>query len=284
MDLIYEHPKRIGAEFCQKTIDAFENLAEMGCVRTRHDKVRRDNQTNLASIDDANMRNTELSKEFFGFIDEGLNSYIQKYNLHTMFSEGLWCRDFLVQRSIADMCEQYSTWHCEASSRETSDRAMTFIVYLNDNYKGGETQMLFQKKNIKPEMGKLVIFPAYYTHIHRGNMIEKGTKYIATGWIYCQENRMSYLGCNSDGVAISGEWTTEAEVPEGQTAREVSGLAKIGSTHNGTDWVDERTYKQKRKLAYPDIGDQLDDLFVQGHFSSTMAAKIQKVKDDIPKT
>lgn len=95
---------------------------------------------------------------------------------------------------------------------------------------------------------------------------------------------MSYLGCNSDGVAISGEWTTEAEVPEGQTAREVSGLAKIGSTHNGTDWVDERTYKQKRKLAYPDIGDQLDDLFVQGHFSSTMAAKIQKVKDDIPKT
>ena len=81
MDLIYEHPKRIGAEFCQKTIDAFENLSEMGCVRTRHDSVRRDNQTNLASIDDANMRNTELSKEFFGFIEEGLDSYVQKYNL-----------------------------------------------------------------------------------------------------------------------------------------------------------------------------------------------------------
>lgn len=95
---------------------------------------------------------------------------------------------------------------------------------------------------------------------------------------------MPYLGCNSDGVAISGVWTTEADVPDGQTAREISGIARIGSTHNGTNWVDERTYKHKRKLAYPDIGDQLDDLFKQGRFSSDMSAKIQKVKDDIPKT
>ena len=42
-------------------------------------------------------------------------------------------------------------------------------------------------------------------------------------------------------------------------------------------------YKDDRKIAYPDIGDQLDDLFKQGAFSDEMTAKIQQVKTDNPK-
>ena len=42
-------------------------------------------------------------------------------------------------------------------------------------------------------------------------------------------------------------------------------------------------YKDDRKMAYPDIGDQLDDLYKKGAFSEEMAAKIKKVKDDNPK-
>tara|TARA_R100000152_G_C6696196_1_gene126677 strand:+ start:538 stop:780 length:243 start_codon:yes stop_codon:yes gene_type:complete len=42
-------------------------------------------------------------------------------------------------------------------------------------------------------------------------------------------------------------------------------------------------YKKKRKPLYPDIGDQLDDLYKQGAFSADMTAKIKKVKDDNPK-
>ena len=43
-------------------------------------------------------------------------------------------------------------------------------------------------------------------------------------------------------------------------------------------------YQQPRRVAYPDIGDQLDDLYKQGAFSTDMAAKIKKVKDDNPKS
>ena len=42
-------------------------------------------------------------------------------------------------------------------------------------------------------------------------------------------------------------------------------------------------YKDDRKEAYPEIGDQLDDLYKKGAFSDEMAAKIKKVKDDNPK-
>ena len=43
-------------------------------------------------------------------------------------------------------------------------------------------------------------------------------------------------------------------------------------------------YKDDRKEAYPEIGDQLDDLYKKGAFSDEMAAKIKKVKDDNPKS
>ena len=42
-------------------------------------------------------------------------------------------------------------------------------------------------------------------------------------------------------------------------------------------------YRGKRKEQYPEIGDQLDDLYKQGAFSADMAAKLKKVKDDNPK-
>ena len=42
-------------------------------------------------------------------------------------------------------------------------------------------------------------------------------------------------------------------------------------------------YIGKRQQAYPAIGDQLDDLYKKGAFSTDMTAKIKKVKDDNPK-
>ncbi len=42
-------------------------------------------------------------------------------------------------------------------------------------------------------------------------------------------------------------------------------------------------YKEDRYYEYPDIRDQLDDLFHAGAFTSEMTAKIQAVKDKYPK-
>lgn len=41
--------------------------------------------------------------------------------------------------------------------------------------------------------------------------------------------------------------------------------------------------RQDRKLNYPPIGDQLDDLLKSGVFSQEMTEKIQAVKDKYPK-
>ena len=46
---------------------------------------------------------------------------------------------------------------------------------------------------------------------------------------------------------------------------------------------DAQEYARTRRPKYPDIGDQLDDLYHKGAFSDEMAAKIKAIKDAHPK-
>ena len=77
----------------------------------------------------------------------------------------------------------YHVWHSEAMDRKTMHRVLVWIVYLNDIPDGeGETEFLWQGVRIKPKAGTCVIWPAVFTHPHRGNPVYSCEKYIATGW------------------------------------------------------------------------------------------------------
>ena len=67
--------------------------------------------------------------------------------------------------------------------------------------------------------------------------------------------------------------------PEEETARD----AEEAEAKKKQEEYLKVKYKDDRRLAYPDIGDQLDDLYKKGAFSDEMTAKIKKVKDDNPK-
>lgn len=78
--------------------------------------------------------------------------------------------------------EGYHLWHYENSSRATIARVSAFMLYLNDVADGGETEFLYRSMRIKPKVGTLLIWPAGYTHTHRGNPPLTGDKYTITGW------------------------------------------------------------------------------------------------------
>ena len=75
-------------------------------------------------------------------------------------------------------------WHIDGGSHEFSQRQLVAIWYLNDvPGPGGETEFLYQDVKIKPEQGKLVLFPPFWTHEHRAVTLNEGVKYIATTWV-----------------------------------------------------------------------------------------------------
>jgi Rps23 Pro-64 3,4-dihydroxylase Tpa1-like proline 4-hydroxylase len=71
--------------------------------------------------------------------------------------------------------------------RSKKYRVITFLWYLNDVEEGGETEF-WASQRIKPEAGKLLLFPATWTYPHRGMMPISNDKYIVTGWIYTHDN------------------------------------------------------------------------------------------------
>lgn len=79
---------------------------------------------------------------------------------------------------------EFYHWHIDGGSHDFSQRQLVAIWYLNDvPGPGGETEFLFQNVKIKPEKGKLVLFPPFWTHEHRAVTLNEGVKYIATTWI-----------------------------------------------------------------------------------------------------
>ena len=61
------------------------------------------------------------------------------------------------------------------------------ILYLNEDFEGGETEFLNGRK-IKPETGKLVLFPSTWCMVHRGCPVTEGQKYLCVGWFYSTWN------------------------------------------------------------------------------------------------
>ena len=59
---------------------------------------------------------------------------------------------------------------------------MVWMIYLNTVTKDGGTYFSNYDKTINAVQGRLVIWPAYWTHTHRGVISTEQIKYIATGW------------------------------------------------------------------------------------------------------
>lgn len=77
-------------------------------------------------------------------------------------------------------------WHCEQSSPHNIYRTLVVQIYLNNNFINGETEFKYYNKKILPEIGKVLIYPAAYTHTHRGNPPLGGTKYLVSTWGFMQ--------------------------------------------------------------------------------------------------
>ena len=179
---IEEYKHCFPLDYCKKLIETFEQRASMQL--TEHQTGFK-NQDERIFMDMANHNNmfhvdADLCKFFYQTV---MTTYEEKYR-KKYDSLGA-----VVQHSPKGVSIQktrphqgYHAWHCENADLCTSSRLMAYTLYLNTVEEGGETEFLYQGVKIKPEPGKLAIFPAYYTHPHRGNPIYKGIKYIVSGW------------------------------------------------------------------------------------------------------
>jgi len=82
--------------------------------------------------------------------------------------------------------EGFHRWHCDWTisdeATEPMHRVLAWILYCNTLPEGG-TEFHWQQHHEPAERGKLLLFPAGISHIHRGRVSHSHSKTIATGWI-----------------------------------------------------------------------------------------------------
>jgi hypothetical protein len=68
-------------------------------------------------------------------------------------------------------------WHIDSDPRSDEKSFIQFILYLNTLDEGGTTEFANGRK-VKPEIGKLLIFPCSWTFPHSGNEVKCKDKFI----------------------------------------------------------------------------------------------------------
>ena len=75
----------------------------------------------------------------------------------------------------------FKKWHCEVTSPFIMRRVLVFMTYLNDVNDGG-TEFYHQNIITPSKKGLTVIWPAHWTHTHKGQISNTEEKLICTGW------------------------------------------------------------------------------------------------------
>ena len=169
---------------CNTIIDHFNN-----------DKDRTPGQVGANLVDITKKHSTDLGCSFdqsyqdnynniiMPAINAGLIDYTAKYSYLLEGSEFSVYNDYNIQHYKHG--EGYGVVHCETmpikGKLKFIYRMMAWMIYLNDAVSG--THFPYQDVTIKPKQGMLVLWPSYWTHVHRGVVPNVGDKYIATGWL-----------------------------------------------------------------------------------------------------
>jgi len=177
--------------FCSHAISEFERLLSTGSCGNRQDSEGAKKTLKQDYHYFLNMRNHIMSPfnncQFMEIFWTGLQNCFDEYcdEYDSLRDLNLKCSSVKMQKT--DPGAGYHIWHSEQGNGAESARCLVYSAYLNDIDDAGETEFLYQKLRVSPKENTMVIWPAAFTHTHRGNVVHGNKpKYIITGWFYLE--------------------------------------------------------------------------------------------------
>jgi len=177
---IYEIKNALPADICKEMIRRFEEKSDqqykgrIGQQQAEDQSIKRSTDLVISGKDDWE----DIDQYMFRSLAFAMRVLTPKF---PYFKGPFKDMGYAIQRT--DPGEFYH-WHIDGGSHEFSQRQLVAVWYLNDvEGPGGKTEFSYQNVQIKPEQGKLLLFPPFWTHEHRGQTLKKGVKYIATTWV-----------------------------------------------------------------------------------------------------
>ena len=197
---LYTNPLSISTELCKDIINLYEKQIDGKYEGVTQGGLNKDHKNTtdfvITKSDEKwynihNFLTTELQRNVIKYMNIlNTDKYIDENNPSNTYKvlrfKELVVNTFMMQRYIKE--QGIFVYHSDNSIDyvEKKYRVVTFLWYLNTVEEGGETEFWGQYK-IKPEVGKLLLFPACWTFPHCGKRPLSDNKYIITGWLYVME-------------------------------------------------------------------------------------------------
>lgn len=177
--------------YCRHLISEFERLTQLGAGYDRQQTegtprhIKNDMQLllNLGCHSSELFNGDPINSIFFQGLQRCYDDYAERFSV--LKNGNIRATHMKMQRT--DPGGGYHIWHGEQGNGEQAQRVLVYMLYLNDfdTEDGGETEFLYQRKRIRPQENVMLLWPAAYTHAHRGNMVlGHKSKYVVTGWFY----------------------------------------------------------------------------------------------------
>lgn len=140
-----------------------------------YDSPREYSWTDLGDLDH------DLGELYCGQLINVLTSYQDKFPMcHEQLHPWGFTRPRLQSYQPGD---SYHVSHCENDGNPGNiQRHLAFMTYLTTIDNGGGTEFVHQEVVTPSVKGLTVIWPAGWTHYHKGIVAPKDSKYIVTGW------------------------------------------------------------------------------------------------------
>jgi hypothetical protein len=177
--------------YCQHLIDQFDLMVDKGAgsnrIKSEGAPAHRKNDFQLSmSLRGHEVQGFNGENPVSIFFDGLQKCYIEYIEKFSVLKDGP-IRATVMKMQRTDPGGGYHVWHSEQGKDEHANRVLVYMLYLNtlELDQAGETEFLYQQERYRPVENTMVLWPAAYTHAHRGNTVfGQKAKYIVTGWFY----------------------------------------------------------------------------------------------------
>ena len=163
---------------CEDIIQWFEdreNKQVQGVINDMEFKPSVKDSTDIwMNLEENNLVNHYITEP----LTDGFFKYQSKYPILSDISDWAIEPRYNLQKYNPD--GGYKELHFESAHPQVCHRLFAWMIYLNTDWFGG-TRFPYLNKTFAAKQGRLLIWPASFTHTH-ASQITKRTKYIATGW------------------------------------------------------------------------------------------------------
>jgi len=178
----------------QATIDAIERVTSdpESSVKFKPAGVRGETPGTERIAEDVRT-NSHLSISTYAPVDESIrilnNRFFElTYSAVNGYTESLGITEsiFFVEEFNLLKYQTGQEYKAHYDGGTATHRSISPILYLNDDYTGGEIEFVNFGIKIKPKAGTLMLFPASYAYRHIAHPVKTGTKYAVVTWLHDQ--------------------------------------------------------------------------------------------------